>query len=135
MSKIAHPYQCDGCGVQRTNDANHWWLLDVYQGSLSPSDTPRHKPYPPFLKLQPWDEQKADEDDDVRHVCGQDCASQLIARWMATGSFDPPSARPVSVEQAIQPVSQDAQAGKPVPPNPSSTAPLHQNGAGHGETK
>ena len=86
MSKLAHPYKCNGCEKLRTNDANHWWLLWF----VADEDYPEGE-----LSLCKWDEEWAQRDD-VRHVCGQECASLLVSRWMATGSFDPPSARPLT---------------------------------------
>jgi hypothetical protein len=86
MTKIKEPYRCNGCGKLRENDANHWWLLRECMRFVSENKE---------LALAAWDADLA-HCEDVTHACGQECAQKLIGQWMATGSFTPPSSRPVS---------------------------------------
>ena len=70
-------YTCDQCGKEK-GEINHWYGIRLqldHPGAVTHS----------FL-IQKW-QFTADEDS---HVCGQNCASILLARWMATGSLDAP---------------------------------------------
>lgn len=69
-------WQCDVCGKMREKDTNRWWLVS---GGAPPEG---------FLCVATFDRTQAGD----KHVCGEDCAIQLVQRWMATGSFDKPRA-------------------------------------------
>jgi len=85
MTKIKEPYRCDECGKLREKDANRWWVLSAYRqrGEFS------------MIWLTPWNEEAAKRPVS-KHICGREHVLTLVDRWMATGSFVPPSARPVS---------------------------------------
>ena len=63
--KLPTPYKCDYCGKQK-GDANHWWLSFLGDG---------------MMYLRPWHNVTAD-DPGVEHICGQECATKAMAKWM-----------------------------------------------------
>jgi hypothetical protein len=67
--KLTAPYKCDYCGKLK-EASNHWFLRSVF-----PIDSD-------IFSLFGWDERSAAEAA-VEHVCGQDCATKALAKWMA----------------------------------------------------
>ena len=63
--KLATPYKCDYCGKLK-GEANHWWLRNTGASHFS---------------LHRWDED-AVEDGAFEHICGQECATKAMAKWM-----------------------------------------------------
>lgn len=63
--KLPWPYVCDYCGKQK-GAANHWWMRLASSAHFS---------------LHKWDEEAAD-DGEVEHICGQECATKAMAKWM-----------------------------------------------------
>lgn len=88
--KVAHPYACDGCGKARARDANNWWILQKTLGGRE------------RFWAEKWSDSRA-KNEDVSHVCGQECAMKLFERWLETGSFEAPSSRKLE-EQGNEPV-------------------------------
>jgi len=68
-------YVCDNCGKSREKDANHWFVLTA-QYAIPGAPT-----------LLKWNQGSA-EDPRARHACGQECAFAMLARFMATGTFE-----------------------------------------------
>ena len=67
MARLATPYICDYCGVQK-RETNHWWLAAVSRG---------------IFILEPWDYADPDKPD-VIHLCGAECAQKALAKHMET---------------------------------------------------
>jgi hypothetical protein len=65
---------CDHCGKQRDKDANHWLVLDAHNE---------------LVTIRPWTRTCSSDLDGKRHVCGEECAFALLARYFATGGFSP----------------------------------------------
>ena len=72
-------FKCDACGKLREKDGNRWWSISVEL---------------PQLKMEHFSDSHRDEK--YFHLCGEDCALQMIQRWLATGNFSAPSQRPIS---------------------------------------
>jgi hypothetical protein len=75
MSKIADPYRCDGpgCTRQRDSDANHWWLVRLLRlGGTQQT----------LIEIAPWSAADADIQG-VRHACGIDCMTKIVASLAA----------------------------------------------------
>jgi hypothetical protein len=70
MAKI-EKFICDQCGKEKQS-VNHWLEMRILEGRLETSKG---------LGLI---------GDDVKHICGHNCASILLARWMSSGSIDKP---------------------------------------------
>lgn len=64
-------FTCDQCGIEK-GETNHWYIVVL----------------PPLegFNVYTWESGMPG-----KHVCGQNCASILLARWMATGKLDKPS--------------------------------------------
>ena len=58
-------YSCDVCPAVR-QQSNHWWLVRVNASGFH---------------LSAWDDNEA-SCEDVRHVCGFECATKLLGRYM-----------------------------------------------------
>lgn len=79
--KQPSPYICDYCGAQKA-ETNHWWLLippgrliysnDVWDGGIE---------FTTFSLLVKWNGYIA-ELNGVEHICGQECASKALSKWM-----------------------------------------------------
>jgi hypothetical protein len=66
--KVESPYRCDYC--QNIKAAtNHWFLRPTL--NLEPG----------IFEIFTWDEVLA-EKPGIEHVCGQECASRAMAKWM-----------------------------------------------------
>ena len=75
---IATETKCDVCGKTR-GDVNHWWLaFDLASGTWQHGWQQTKKPTITFL---PWAENMA-RLEDVKHLCGQQCAQVLQNQWM-----------------------------------------------------
>lgn len=69
-------FTCDQCGIEK-GETNHWFIL--FAGANG-------------FEMRPWpDRMEGAYKTSWRHICGQNCASILLARWMATGKLDKPS--------------------------------------------
>jgi hypothetical protein len=68
--------RCDQCGKDRREDTNHWLSLRVLPAGTKPGDAGMATLifHGCLEQGRPW-----------RHVCGHNCASILLARWMSTG--------------------------------------------------
>lgn len=67
---------CDECGTAK-KDVNHWFK--VYLGADLCTD---NGAWPPVFSLVAW--QKGIDGHDI---CGQQCATKVLQRWMAEGVF------------------------------------------------
>lgn len=117
--KLREPYKCNLCEKLRERDTNHWWLL--FDRWMLPEDHPRNGDAAVLhlkgLMVVRWHEPLVDLC--VVHACGMECALKLAERYMTTGSFDPPSARPIA-RPANEPMAQSPD--EPIPsPSPAST--------------
>ena len=73
-------FKCDVCGKVREKDSNRWWLI------IQQKD---------WLRIEKFSTEAVSLDI-LAHICGEDCTLQMVQRWLATGSLDAPSQRPVS---------------------------------------
>ncbi len=88
MSHVS-TWKCDGCGKLRVKDTNHWWTLDIVLGKATMYGV-NSEPYrEAALSISRFSELNGT--DSEKHYCGEDCASQAIQRWMATGKLEPAS--------------------------------------------
>lgn len=67
------PYTCDYCGRHK-GEINHWWLR--------PTNSAGYYSARGLFTLIPWADRVADQPG-VEHICGQECASKSLAKWMA----------------------------------------------------
>lgn len=74
--KVEH-IVCDECGITK-GESNHWMQMDAIEAI---------GPYNARVEINKMGSRIAGLTD----VCGQNCASILLARWMATGKLDKPS--------------------------------------------
>jgi hypothetical protein len=74
MAKI-EKFICDQCGKEK-GQVNHWYVAWLTIGDH-------------FLEIAPWP--TSQHFPGAAHLCGQNCASILLARWMSSGSIDKPS--------------------------------------------
>ena len=88
MAKITNPYICDVCSTQK--QPSNGWFIFVDTLTSPPMETvnaaaqqpPRHDmQQAPKIEIFPWDKSLADCPD-VKHLCGAECASKLIARTL-----------------------------------------------------
>lgn len=70
-------YRCPVCLVFK-DVANHWFLawLEGCHGE-------------PEFSVRPWNEEIAEQDADVRTVCGRACLGVLFEKWLATAALRP----------------------------------------------
>lgn len=62
---------CDACGAHK-GETNHWWQAYVHEGSFH---------FAALVESLPT----------LKDVCGQNCASKLLERFMSTGSLEDPA--------------------------------------------
>lgn len=62
-------YRCDVCGVAK-QESNHWFLAS------------QHGAHGPTWSISTWTEVDARQDD-VTHLCGQECAVKKLTEFMS----------------------------------------------------
>lgn len=70
--KVREPFKCDHCGIQRSGDSNHWWLL---KRGATPNGWPQ-------IRIEPWHAVRA-EYAGTQHACGVDCMMKIAAQLAA----------------------------------------------------
>jgi hypothetical protein len=60
-------YKCDRCGVEKKK-TNFWWIV-----SMTPEG----------FRIHPWEKLRDFVGGEWVHCCGHNCASILLANWMA----------------------------------------------------
>lgn len=97
-----HTYECDVCGAQKKK-TNRWWLVRAsacpakIEGTiqvLGPHESIQVRTVS-GVQVLGWDGELADQPD-VRHVCGEQHAQELVARFMQGGTLEP-CKRPASM--------------------------------------
>jgi hypothetical protein len=71
-------FTCDICGKKKA-EANHWWMVALGDVPCFEQDQPHQR-----FTLMPWNPAES-RNPDMYHLCGQQCATQALTRFMSDG--------------------------------------------------
>ena len=74
-------FTCDVCGREK-RVVNHWWMVRLGEADCCEEDQPLRS----FILL-PWDASVC-RSPGIYHLCGGNCATKAMERFMTTGSLD-----------------------------------------------
>jgi hypothetical protein len=75
-------FTCDICGKKKA-EANHWWMVALGDVPCFEQDQPHQR-----FTLMPWNPAES-RNTDIYHLCGQQCATLAMTRFMSDGVILP----------------------------------------------